>query len=47
MLTYAFHIFDVDISSIINKSFYCKLFAFCNCNVQGSMLMKTMKEKQI
>ena len=41
--TYPSVIFDVDISSFVNKGFHCVLMAFTSCSMQGSSL----REKQI
>ena len=45
-LTYSIIILVVDISfKIFNKRFHCALFAFFNCNVQGSPLTEKLKNK--
>ena len=36
--TYPSVIFDVDISSFVNKGFHCVLMAFTSCSMQGSSL---------
>ena len=43
-LTYPIFIFDVDISSFLNKTFHSVSFTFYNCNVQGSFLFERMEQ---
>ena len=42
--TYSMIIFDAEISSTINKKLYSTPLTFFNCNVQGSPLIKKMKQ---
>ena len=36
-------IFDVDVSSFLNKAFHCVVTAFASCNMQGSFLIGERK----
>ena len=40
LYTYSTLVFDVDISFLLNKTFYSVLEAFSGCNMQGSQLIE-------
>ena len=39
LFTYPFLIFDVHVSSFLNKAFHCVVTTFAGCNMQGSLLI--------